>query len=537
MFINFYAPNTEREHVVNLQCLSDMLSELDIEPEREIIWGGDFNMTVDIKLDRMGGNPSIWKNSSNILSDVCSKLDLIDIWRIRNPLTKRFTWRRLRPELIQSRIDYFLTSSSLQQAVIDADVVSCVYSDHSAITLCIGDNRGNLGRSYWKLNNSFLLEDDYTNYIYSNLNSWVNDCNSEDPIQIWEFLKYKIKGASISYGKKKARDRKDSIKALETQLNTLEAMLASNPCENTKGKMEVTRKELLSELDYITEGSIIRSRANWYGLGEKNTKYFLGLEKANAKKSQITQVINRDGLRITHFNDILSEIKTFYSRLYSSNQNDGVQIDDFIGSVDMPRLSDVDKDSCDGLISNTEALNSLKSMPKNKTPGNDGLSVEFYIKFWPLLGPFVINALNASYGKGELSNSQRQGVITLIEKQGKDKRYIKNWRPITLLNVDYKIGAKCIAKRLERVLPKIISVSQSAFVKGRQIGDCIRIIEGIMEYTKSNDLPGILVAIDFEKAFDSLEWSYVFKCLNAFNFGPSLLKWICTFYSNPNKFQ
>ena len=123
-------------------------------------------------------------------------------------------------------------------------------------------------------------------------------------------------------------------------------------------------------------------------------------------------------------------------------------------------------------------------------------------------------------------------IIKLIEKKGKDKMYIKNWRPISLLNVDVKIASKTIAKRLETVLPLIIHENQCAYVKGRSIFDCTRIIDDIMFYTKENKLLGLLLAIDFEKAFDSLDWTFLNKALSAFNFGQSFIKWVNTFYSN-----
>ena len=113
-----------------------------------------------------------------------------------------------------------------------------------------------------------------------------------------------------------------------------------------------------------------------------------------------------------------------------------------------------------------------------------------------------------------------------------DRRWIKNWRPISLVNVDVKIGSKAIAKRLENVLPHIIHHDQNAFVKGRTIFDASGTISGVMEFTKMRDYQGIMTAIDFEKAFDSLNWNFLLKSLEFFGFGESVLGWIKTFYKN-----
>ena len=145
----------------------------------------------------------------------------------------------------------------------------------------------------------------------------------------------------------------------------------------------------------------------------------------------------------------------------------------------------------------------------------------------------IIPSLKSDHSAiGELSNSQKQAVITLLEKKGKDKRLIKNWRLISLINVDAKIASKTFAKRLEPILPELIQCGQNAYVKGRSIFDAVRTIDDILDYTRHTKMSGILVAIDFEKAFDSLDHVYLVKVLNAFNFGPSFIQWIRTLYSN-----
>ena len=104
--------------------------------------------------------------------------------------------------------------------------------------------------------------------------------------------------------------------------------------------------------------------------------------------------------------------------------------------------------------------------------------------FWPLLGKHLIDCYNYAHEHGELSNSQRQAVITLLEKKGKDKRLTKNWRPISLINVDTKIASKTLAKRLEPILPELIHYNQNAYVKGKTIFEAVRTTGDILEYTK-----------------------------------------------------
>ena len=110
-------------------------------------------------------------------------------------------------------------------------------------------------------------------------------------------------------------------------------------------------------------------------------------------------------------------------------------------------------------------LISLKSMQNNKTPGNDGLTKEFYETFWNEIKYFFLKSVKQAKEEGQLSISQLQAVIKLIEKKDRDKRYIKNWRSISLLNVDTKIISKALAAKLKKTLPTIISSNQTVYIK------------------------------------------------------------------------
>ena len=174
----------------------------------------------------------------------------------------------------------------------------------------------------------------------------------------------------------------------------------------------------------------------------------------------------------------------------------------------------------------------LESFQNNKSPGNDGILIEFYRKFWQLLSEPFTKCANECFEKGEMSRSQKQAVITLIEKKGKDRSLLENWRPISLVNVDAKIMSKVIATRLKSVLPQIIHHNQTGFVKDRYIGETVRSIFDTMDFTAEENFPGLMIFIDFQKAFDTIEWCYLQRCLESFNFGPEFIRWVMTFYNN-----
>ena len=213
-------------------------------------------------------------------------------------------------------------------------------------------------------------------------------------------------------------------------------------------------------------------------------------------KTVIRELYNEENEIIRDRNKILTIIKDFYEQLYSEHNR---KIDDnspFFKNI--PRLSEESKNLCDGKVTKEECYNVLKEMKQNKSPGNDGYTVEFYNVFWPVLGDMIVGAMNESYDKGKLSISQKQGVIKLLEKEGKDTMYIKNYRPITLLNVDYKILSKVLATRLKNVLGEIIHHDQVGYIKGRNIGEAVRLIDD-MFFNSVSQNNGYLVAADLKR--------------------------------------
>ena len=185
----------------------------------------------------------------------------------------------------------------------------------------------------------------------------------------------------------------------------------------------------------------------------------------------------------------------------------------YLEDINTPTLTEEKQKQCEGKLTQKEIWDSLTSMKNGKTPGKDGLTKEFYLAFFSELGRLMVTTFNYSFSNGELSTSQKQAVITLIQKKDRDVRFIKNWRPISLLNVDIKIASKAIVYRLRKIIPDLIHPDQTAYVKGRYIGESVRVIEDILEHADQENLDGILFAADIEKAFESVEHSFIFTVL------------------------
>ena len=543
--VNIYGPSG-----YDSPCFfENLLLEIDIFENEDIVIGGDYNVPLDVNKDTFRYRTISRPRARRMLSEIMQRYNLVDAWRAFNPNKKQFTWRKFNSAQ-QGRLDYFLMSENLMLNTVDVAIKPGYRSDHSIITIDLKESSEKEKTStFWKFNNSLLrdmnyvttvktcildIKKQYSSLVYSHENL-VNIPNEELDLQIsdqlfFEMLLLEIRGKSISYATHKNKERKKEEENLVKEIEDLENNLQDDNIQLLERKKEYLQDLRKSRID----GAIIRSRAKWIQEGEKCTKYFCSLEKRNYVDKSFHYIETEEGEIINDKTEIKTQVKTFYENLYKSKE-------DIIADVDLatinnlqeaPRLSNHESNSIEGDITMTEALSSLKKMENNKSPGSDGYTTEFFKFFWNDIGAFLVRSINEGFLSGQMSVTQKRGIITCIPKEGKNKQFLKNWRPITLLNTSYKIASACIAQRLKSVLPTIISEHQKGFLPGRYIGENIRLVYDILLHTEINKIPGLLLLIDYEKAFDTIAWSFIKKAMDFFSFGPDIKRWIEVFYKN-----
>ena len=221
-----------------------------------------------------------------------------------------------------------------------------------------------------------------------------------------------------------------------------------------KQQYELLKCELDEIYDKIAEGVRVRSRCQQYEEGEKSNKFFLNLEKVQGSQGKVRKLIVSNH-EIADPQLIEQEIEQifFYKSLFKNNIKKTLsEQTNFLETLQISKLSDNDCLLCEGELTESWLYDALKNMPNNKSPGNDGLTKEFFLSLWDDIKDIYISSIRTAGINKEFSVSQRQAIIKLIEKKGEDKRFIKNWRPISLLNVDYKIASKALAERLKKSL-------------------------------------------------------------------------------------
>ena len=536
---NIYAPNRENEQISFYSSIVQKIRTKNID---KVILGGDFNITLNEYLDRktLCAKKKRRHKGREQLLRLIENLELVDIWRKRNPQKRKFTYRNrsLNPS-VQSRLDLWLISETLIESVTECKIIPSIAPDHSAVAITLKPEVENQrGPGLWKFN-SKLLNDE--NFIESMKNciqkaetsyNYVNDARTK-----WELIKCDIRSFAIKYSKIQKRKTKDKEKDLEKELAVLEEKIGLDADDETLVRYEVVKNALMAITNAKAEGVILRCKARWHEEGEKSTKYFAKLEKRNYDSKYISELqTENNGQYITDPKEILEHGARFYSDLYSSNKTDtqNPKYSNFFNLSPKKKLTEVAKSSLEGELNITECKEALDRMSNGKSPGVDGLTREFYQAFWNETAHLVLNSLNSAYEKREMMIAQNRGIIRLLPKPKKKEELLKidNWRPISLLNVDYKIGSKALTLRLEKVLPTIIDNNQAGFVKGRFIGECIRTIDDVLHFIDQKKYPGLALFLDFKKAFDCLEHNFIRKTLQSINFGESFIQWYTTLYSN-----
>ena len=543
--INLYGPNTD-----DPTWFADLFDRVrNISNDNEI-WVGDWNVSLST-LDNYNyvkqRNPSAKKKINEFLNTN----NMIDIWRLQNPDRKRFTWRTDRPCKC-SRLDYFVVSESILAMNPNSDILNAYRSDHNIIELSILKSTQTRGKGLWKMNNALLENKNFVKMIRDEINlikaTYALPIYSEEFIMsdngefleltisdtlFLETLLCQLRGQIIKFSKNVKREERREENTLTHEIKKLQESIDSgnNTIKNLNSLRELSLN-LENLRERSTKGAIIRSRANIIDNWEKPSKYFLNLEKRNYTNKNIPS-LTKEGKVITSSKEILTMQKDFYQDLYSSKNT--IPLDNSKYSnllANLPKISEHKKVELDQPYLIDELISAIKSSKLNKAPGPDGYSNEFFKYFLQELNIWLFRYFNEALSNDEFSKNSLAGIITCIPKQGKLRNDLKNWRPLTLLNTVYKFFSSMVSNRLKAVLPSIINEDQTGFISGRFIGENTRMVYDTIEYCEATNTKGLLIILDFSKAFDTIEWGFINDVLHLFNFGEKFSQMIHLFQKN-----
>ena len=502
--------------------LSHQLKE---RSENKIIIG-DFNLTLNIELDRENtycNNNKAKEEVENIIDEFC----LEDTWRVRNGDKREYSWikKHAFPHKA-SRIDFALISKGLDQKVEMIQYTSSVFTDHRALYAMLELDPFERGKGYWKFNSSLLHKPEFVDLMNKEIVSTIQASVDKTPIERWENLKDRIKKVSRKFANQNSAKDRLIIAQLSEIVDNYESRLPLNQEEDRL--LTNTRLDLEEKTFERIKGVMFRSKANWIEQGEKNTKYFFSLEKAKYNAKTCYKLKDDQDKEYTSPQEILAIPKDFYTKLYQKDEF--VKFD--LQNTDQLYVPEDIKIQQDQQITMQELQQAIKDMKNNKTPGEDGIPIDFYKVFWQHLKDLFYEVMIECFSNNKLHDTAQQGILNLIPKPNKDSRFIKNLRPITLLNTDYKIIEKAIANKMMPALEHIIHHDQRGFMKDRRISVNIRKILDIIQEAKKEDLGAVILSLDFVQCFDKCSFDILFGSLDYFKFGDIVKQWTRILYKD-----
>ncbi|GJZ99613.1 putative RNA-directed DNA polymerase, eukaryota, reverse transcriptase zinc-binding domain protein [Tanacetum coccineum] len=500
--VNIYGP---QDHVSKL-ALWNRLTDFMHHHNGSYIMFGDMNAVRNAQ-ERFGTTlNSIEADHFNSFIDSTGLVDL--------PIGGRsFTWMNKAGTKL-SKLDRFLISEDVTIRLPDVRITALdrLWSDHNPILLHI--DKTDFGPTPFKLYNSWLLRDGFDNLIKEEWELLDSNLKCHEKFRR---LKDKIKQWSNNI---KTLERNRKTVALE-EINSIEKRIDEGSAMPSDNDHRLILLQEIEKIDKFASMDIIqKAHVKWDIEGDENSKFFHGLINQK-RRNQMINGIMVEGNWITNPCLIKDAFLQFYKRKFQAQDSQVM----FSNLPHSHSLNCMDRETLERQVTLEEIKEAVWDCGSSKAPGPDGYSFAFVKKYWGTIQKDLYDFVNLFFASCVMPNGANSSFFTLIPKVN-NPTLITDFRPISLIGIHYKIIAKILANRLSKVIDKIVSKEQSAFIAGRQILDGPVILSEIIEWYKKRKKKLLIFKVDFEKAFDSISWNYLIHILDSFGFGNKWCSWI-----------
>ena len=483
--------------------------------EPKIIFMGDFNTTFypTDRQNTLRSNAEV-KVAEKIQSFL-DNLELIDSWPQGDT---NMTWRHSDK---MSKIDRIYVSHDLINNMNIKTDWSITESDHCAVTLTINETQlhrpsSRIVRLDTRFMSNALARVNFLKELDDRM-SQLQEC-SMNPHQKLEFLKMSIRSIAIEQASNYKKKSEAEFKIIKDQINfwqkSFEASEISCIRELAMKNLDKATTERDKFLDEKGRHLSEWAKSRWYQEGERGTKYFLNMLRAKSNKLDMSQLKTSDGTTIKDPVKINQEVENFYKQLYergNKRESNKALSGEFLKH--MTKIPDDNIKNITAPLTLKELHDTLKSCA-DSAPGPDGIPYSVINLTWKYFGPMLLDSWFFSIETDTLAPSHTDSYLRLLPKEGKDLDYLKNWRPITLSNCDIKLITKSLSQRLGTNLDSVISQQQTAYLKNRQITDNLNLMQHLIEKSNDQNSSAMIVSLDAEKAFDSVEHWYIKEILH-----------------------
>ena len=529
--MNLYASNSASERADLWLSLSDYADLADC-------WlvGGDFNMIEDAT-DRLGGvGTTISGREAKCWDYFCFSFGLLDLWNVHSFLRIQGSLHFSRSDgsvavTNLSRLDRFYASSVFWEAGGCLGIIpGSVISDHDPLKLHVTFAKRRYSKQL-RIPPSLQSNDNHRmsiTQIWSSYN-FLDDCllnNMVNAILDTKTLFTKIIATSVNRCNSEIANLRRALAAIQQLLerHPTSSMLRCD-LQQVKSGLKHKQEECSSFFYY-------RNVARWSQRQDRVNKDFFNQFKRKNKPLSITSLKRLDGSYTSDESEMRNIVSDYYQQLLSAESfsEDALYKRQVVLATIQQKVTDVMASHLLQRFTPQEVLSATKSLGKDVCPGKDGIGVGFYLHYWDFLGPLLTRAVNLIFSSGSMPAEWTEGVIYMIPKSDTQCDEVSKWRPITLLNDVYKIVAKTIALRLRPLLSSIIHDTQSGFLQDRSIFDNIFLFWEMVALAQQNKQQLAVILLDFEKAYDKVDWDFLEAVLSRLGFPAAWIKGVSALY-------
>ena len=504
---------------------------------------GDFNVVLS-PLDRTStsSTPYSPNHSSRSLSNLCSKHDLHDSWRYLHPNKVVHSFHRGE---YSARLDRIITPQWMIPLAKSVHIQRRKV-DHSPVTLTLNLSLAERGHDRFFFNTSLLEMSRFRNALLDHIKKLYTFVNPRlSPADKWEWLKAHILSFIQIQSPIFAAERRANLMSLRRTADNFDALLHADP-HNRELRLasENNHAALTEEENYQLRGAALRSQYFRHFVHEQVPKHIAKLAEHKANSQHIPSLVTDNNLETTNTDEMLTHARTYWGKVFHSPEfgpftpTEPKSVKSFLQHYERKPnpIPDTMLANLGSHITAREVDTIIRSLPMHRSNGPDGLPYEIYAdeQIWELISGSYIAMLNYSISHGILPESMRECDVVLLHKKG-SRNKMSNYRPISVLNCDYRIFARILVARLNPAATLLVHPDQTGFIKGRLISDNGILLTSLIEYAEYDPtaISGAMIFLDFEKAFDSVEWDWLFATLAARGLPTSFINMVKTMYNAP----
>ncbi|XP_030540728.2 uncharacterized protein LOC115748390 [Rhodamnia argentea] len=486
---------------------------------------GDFNAIRD-HTDRMGSS-NAWIPAFDEFGDCLTHAGLDDLRYVGH----RFTWATSSGDSRKQRkIDRVLINEHWSRvfSFSEAAFLAPGISDHTPMVVKIVPPP--VSKRPFKFFNYWTSHPSYKDIV---TRAWSTPVGGSPMYKVCcklGLLKARLKQLNTS----SFSDISNRTEQARLALFSIQDALERDPTNRSLVDRELEHLRAFSELRLREESFYKRkSRIRWLKEGDHNTRYFHHFVNKRHHRNRILSVLDSTGVVLTEPNLVREHIVGHFQQLLNGDSTSTCTgISDIRGYIGRT-LDDDQINSLSRHVTDEEIRCTFSSLARGKAPGPDGFNVEFFTTSWETVGPSVILAVKDFFSTGCLLKETNTTILSLVPKTP-NASAMGEFRPIACCNTVYKCITKIIANRIASVLPSIVNSSQTAFVKGRRISDNILLAQELFaNFHHQPYLPKCAIKVDFQKAYDTMDWSFLEMVLQAFRFPSFLVRLIMECISSP----